>query len=286
MLSQRDSRMLMLNPLRDDTVFCMDLERGQVIEEWNVNDEMKIRAFGPQEKYGQLTGEQGILGVNLNTLFSLDPRINKKNKMAQNYSYVKAPKMTCVGTNGTGQIAVGDLHGEIRLFSDITKKAKTLLPGLGDPVIGIDVTEDGHYIVATTSQYLLVIPTVIEGKKGKTGFDVSMGAAKPTPLKLQLDPKDLAKYNIGKVSFTAAHFNTGSSIKEEWIVTSTGPFVITWDFSWVRLGHLKRYQIKKQTQDIVADQFRYNKEDQVVVTCKEDVFVEKRHVTDRNKKKH
>lgn len=44
----------------------------------------------------------------------------------------------------------------------------------GDPVIGVDVTEAGDYILATTKNYLLVIPTEIEGDaKQRTGFDVS-----------------------------------------------------------------------------------------------------------------
>jgi len=281
MLSERDTKMLMLHPEQDDTVFCMDLERGQVVEEWKVSVETKIRAFGPVVKYAPATTERGLMGVNNNSVFQLDPRLNTQNKMTHHYQYQKAPKMSCVTSNRDGQVAVGDLKGEIRLFSDISKKAKTLLPGLGDPVIGIDVTEDGKYILATTTQYLLVIPTTISGEK--TGFDVSMGAKKPVPLKLQLDPKDLAKHNIGKVSFTSAHFNTGESITEEWIVTSTGPFVITWNFRKVKLGNLKSYKIKNCREEIVADQFRYNQEDQVVVTVPDDVFIEKRNVTSRKK---
>ncbi len=34
MLHQRDSKMLLLDASKQNTVFCMDLERGQVIEEW------------------------------------------------------------------------------------------------------------------------------------------------------------------------------------------------------------------------------------------------------------
>ncbi len=34
MLHQKDSRLLMLNALERDTVFAMDLHRGEVIEEW------------------------------------------------------------------------------------------------------------------------------------------------------------------------------------------------------------------------------------------------------------
>ncbi len=93
-----------------------------------------------------------------------------------------------------------------------------------DPVIGIDVTEDGSYILATTASYLLLIPTLLSS--GKTGFQAAMGAQKPTPIKLQLLPLDLVKYNIRSVNFTPAHFNTGANINEEWIVASTGPFLL------------------------------------------------------------
>jgi hypothetical protein len=276
LLHERDSKMLLLHPDRQTSVFCMDLERGQVVEEWNVEDEAKIRAFAPTSKYAQLTGEKGVLGVNNNSVFSLDPRLNTANKLAQRYQYTKAPKMSCVAANGQGQVAVGDQRGEIRMFSDISKKAKTLLPGLGDAVVGIDVTEDGKYILATTSHYLLLIPTSLPS--GQTGFDKAMVKAKPVPIKLQLDPKDLNKHNIGEVSFTAAHFNTGQSINEQWIVTSTGPFIITWSLHKVKHGKTKDYRIKRCDQDVVADSFRYDKEDQVVVTLPDDVILQRRNI--------
>ena len=42
-----------------------------------------------------------------------------------------APDLSCVATNYQGQMAVGSKKGEIRLFSDASKRAKTKLPGLG-----------------------------------------------------------------------------------------------------------------------------------------------------------
>ncbi len=43
-------------------------------------------------------------------------------------------------------------------------------------------------------------------------------------------------------------------------------------------------QIKNINQDVVADAFRYGKEDQVVVTTPDDVYLEKRTITVRGGK--
>jgi len=87
-----------------------------------------------------------------------------------------------VATTFNGGLAIGSLNGEIRLYKDVGQNAKTLLPGLGDPIRGIDMSIDGKWIVATTQTYLLLIPTICEN--GKTGFEHRMGKEKPNPKKL------------------------------------------------------------------------------------------------------
>jgi len=84
----------------------------------------------------------------------------------------------------TGQLAIGSKDGKIRFFSenalgrdikdvsDRTPRAKTTLPGFGDPIIGIDVTRAGDWVLATCKTYLLLIPTEV---KSSTGFEVAMG---------------------------------------------------------------------------------------------------------------
>ena len=37
----------------------------------------------------------------------------------------------------------------------------------------------------------------------------------------------------------------GEGQEENAIVTSTGPFVVAWDFAKVKKGHLDKYEIKK-----------------------------------------
>jgi hypothetical protein len=90
---------------------------------------------------------------------------------------------------------------------------------------------------------LLVIDTEVEGEK-KSGFYKSMGnyllklgSKKPIPKRLQLKPEHVAWMGV-QISFTAAKFNTGGDSKEQSIVTSSGPFVISWNFNRVKLGYL------------------------------------------------
>lgn len=205
----------------------------------------------------------------------MDPRLHISNKRVTGVNYKTNPKLSCVVTTGDGHIAVGSDTGEIRLYSDVDKRAKTALPGLGHGVTSVDVTEDGHWILATTDRYLILAETVLEN--GRTGFQTRMGQHKPIPYKLQLKIEDMVKFGITDLKFTAAKFDTGENIEESWIITSTGPFIITWNFAKIkRNGRIDDYQIKRCEEEVVADQFRYNLADQVVVTMLDDITVRNR----------
>jgi len=78
-----------------------------------------------------MTTNQIINGVCKNSLFTLDPRLNKSNKLVDKKEYKTNPKMSCMITTDFGGIAIGSLNGEIRLFKQVGQNAKTLLPGLG-----------------------------------------------------------------------------------------------------------------------------------------------------------
>lgn len=182
MLHESDNKMLLLNPNEHDRVYVMDLDREKIVDEWCAGSSanFNIRNFAPTTKYAQLTDQKVLTGVSYNGLFLMDPRVNGQNKMTHNYFYQSTPGFTCLATNGDGHVVVGSNKGEIRMFNGVTqKRAKTKLPGLGDGITGIDVTQDGKWILATTPNYLLVLLTEIEGdKKNRTGFQVGMGKKK------------------------------------------------------------------------------------------------------------
>ena len=104
---------------------------------------------------------------------------------------------SAAATTEKGYIAVASNKGEIRMFDRLGINAKTQLPALGDPIIGIDVSADGRWLLATTRTYLLLIDALQkEGKNaGKLGFEKSFAKdSKPQPRRLALTPSHVAQF--------------------------------------------------------------------------------------------
>jgi hypothetical protein len=206
-LHDQDTKMIMMNPTDPNSLYSMDIERGKVVEEWKVHEDVTVDHVAPDNKFAPTTREQTLVGASHNALFRIDPRLpGTKLVESQFKQYVSKNKFSGVATTAAGKLAVVSEKGDIRLFDSIGKNAKTALPPLGDPIIGVDVTADGRWIVATTRTYLLLIDTLIgEGRyQGSLGFDRSFPAtAKPIPRRLQLRNEHVA--HMGHhVSFTPA----------------------------------------------------------------------------------
>ena len=258
MLHEQDSSLILMNPLQKDRLFKMDLELGKVIEEWKISDsDASVTSIVPDSKYAQMTGNKTLIGLNKNSIFRIDPRLpGCKRVEEETKQYVSKNEFNCGATTGKGELAVASGKGEIRLFNKLDKRAKTLLPGFGDPILGIDVSESGKFILATCKSYLLFIDASLD-QQDATGFSKAMGAAnKPIPKRLQLSSEHVA-YMGGKstLAFTEAHFSTGPS-EEKAIIAATGPYVITWRLKDVLKGNLFDYAIKKYSDNVVADNFK------------------------------
>lgn len=65
------------------------------------------------------------------------------------------------------------------------------------------------------------------------------------------------------VNFTPAKFNVGEGL-EKTIVTSTGPYIITWNFRAIKAGRFTEYKIKRYDEDIVADNFTWGNDRDIV----------------------
>ncbi|KAL0574680.1 Vacuolar import and degradation protein 27, partial [Marasmius crinis-equi] len=207
MLHDQDTKMIVMNPGEPNSLFSMDLERGKIVEEWKVHEDITVDHIAPDNKYAQMTPEQTLVGASHNALFRIDPRVSGNKMVDSQYKqYAGKNKFSGVATTSSGKLAVASEKGDIRLFDSIGKNAKTALPPLGDPIIGVDVTADGRWIVATTKTYLLLIDTKIgQGKyEGQLGFDRSFpAAAKPIPRRLTLRNEHVAYMNHD-ISFTPA----------------------------------------------------------------------------------
>ncbi|PFH52779.1 hypothetical protein AMATHDRAFT_73906 [Amanita thiersii Skay4041] len=275
MLHDQDTKMILMNPAEPNSLFSMDIERGKVVEEWKVHDDVMVDHITPENKFAPTTREQTIVGASHNALFRIDPRMSGTKLVDSQFKqYVSKNKFSGVTTTASGKLAVASEKGDIRLFDSIGKIAKTALPPLGDPILGIDVTADGRWIVATTKTYLLLIDTMIgEGRyAGSLGFERSFPASsKPIPRRLQLRSEHVA-YMGHNISFTPARFNQGEGQVENAIVTSTGPFVIAWDFAKVKRGFLDKYEIKKYEDEVVQDNFKFGDDNEIIVALQNNVL--------------
>ena len=172
MLHDQDMTMILSDPLNPKSLYRLDLTTGKVTDEYKVSENLDINNFLPDSKYAQTTQQQTFIGTSHNALFRIDPRLSGSKLVDSEYKqYVSKNDFSAATTTDSGNIAVASNKGEIRLFDSIGKNAKTALPGLGHPIIGVDVTADGRYVVATTKTYLLFIDTKItEGRyAGQSG---------------------------------------------------------------------------------------------------------------------
>lgn len=247
MIHQGDSKCLMLDPSSGkDKVFELDLERGQVVNEWTPGSGTSINAILPVSQFAQSTDEQTFLGLNERAVFMMDPRVRENhitgNRVAS-FNYATNVKLNAAATDASSHIVVGNKAGQIRLFDgerncdgDL-KRAKTLLGGLGDAITHIELTGDGEWILGTCATYLVLVNTVTA--EGVSGFEKSIRAAQP--ITLSLSWSDITKHKLGAIAFTPARFDEKKGI----IVTSTGSLAIVWDFAKIkRSGGQVSYSIK------------------------------------------
>ena len=264
MLHQQDSAMILMDPNESSKLYKMDLERGKVVEEWNIHDETSVNNIVSDTKTSQMTNTQTLIGLSDFSIFRIDPRLRGNKRVdSEMKSYKMKNEFTCGTTTESGELAVGSSQGDIRLYNKIDKRAKSLLPGFGDEIIGLDVTADGKWLVATCKSYLLLLNTATDNANA---FVKAM-SEKPKPIRLQLKPEHLAYINQ-MIKFTTAKFSTDGN----YIVTSTGEYIVTFSMKKIRSGKLYDYKIKKYSDTVVAEGFKYGKQS-IVVTLPNDVTV-------------
>ena len=303
MLHQQDAALILQNSDNPSSLYRMDLEVGKVVEDWKVHEDISLKAFGPESKFAQMTPEQTLLGVSHNALFRIDPRLSG-NKLveSQHQQYVSKNQFSAMATTEAGFIAVASEKGDIRLFDRVGIRAKVSLPALGEAITGLDVSADGRWILATCSTYLLLIDVLIKDGKyeGQLGFQRSFGKdVKPRPKRLQLKYDSLFRRTNYKAP-TRGLANHQRWTKDEFhscqvqywtqrerdddshkvVVTfaktdgvSVGSYVITWDFRKLQLNHSEPYKIRKYSDEVVSDNFRFGQDKNIVVALPQDVTV-------------
>lgn len=278
MLHEQDTNMVLQDEKNPGSLYRMDLEYGKVVDEWKISDDIAVNNFVPESKFAQRTGTETFIGTSKNALFRIDPRVTG-NKLVQEQlkQYMSKNDFSAAATTEKGYIAVASDKGDVRLFDRLGINAKTHIPALGEAIIGIDVSADGRWLLATCRTYLLLIDTLQKDGKneGKLGFEKSFAKdSKPQPRRLAMKPEHVAQFQHetgASLSFTTAKFNADPNGKETSVITSTGPFLVTWSLKKVLSGQKDPYQIKRYSDRVIADNFEFGSDKNVILALPDQV---------------
>ena len=269
-----DNQILFKDKINQDTLWQYDLNKESIVQEWKCGDNgAKLIDFTHSKKLGQLSPYCDIYGINKNKIFSMDGRVNRPNKIVEDklYSPGSNKDFTCIATPQFEAFATGSKDGNIRLYSDITKNTKTLIPCYGDPIISIDITKNGDYLLVTCEKYLMLINT--RGEHDENAFTVSLKRAKRKPITLKLSPEDVVNKNLGEDNYTPAKFDINKTTNETIITTSLGPYIIVWNFEQVKKGIINSYQIKNVNDFVIGNTTKFDK-NQLIVTMPNKVLLQ------------
>ena len=240
-----DNQILFKDGINKDTLWQFDLNKESVIQEWKCGDNgAELLDFTHATKFGQLDPQCDIVGINKNKIFAMDGRVNRKNKIVEDkvYGSGSSKNFACISTPGFNAVATGSDDGNIRLYSDITKNAKTLIPCFGDPIRSLDITKSGDYILATCDKYIMLINT--RGENNENAFTYCLKRARRKPKTLKLSPVDIVKYGLQDDCYTPAKFNVSKTNNETRITSSLGQYIIVWNLDDVKNGIIDAYKLR------------------------------------------
>ena len=261
-----DNEILFKDKINKDSLWQYDLNKQEIVQEWKCGDTgAELLDFTHSEKFGQISQNCDILGINKNKIFLMDGRVNRKNKIVDDKTYgpSSSKNFLCISTPQFKSFATGSSDGDIRLYQDISKNAKTLIPCFGDPIRSIDITKNGDYLLATCDKYLMLINTL--GEKGENGFTTTLKRAKKKPITLKISPEDVVSKGLGEECYTPAKFDINKSNRETIITTSLGQYIIVWNFEDAKNDVKNAYQIKNVNEYVIGNTTKFNKH-QLIVT--------------------
>ncbi|KAH9455942.1 hypothetical protein MJO28_005956 [Puccinia striiformis f. sp. tritici] len=270
MLHMQDGHLILKDKYSPNSLYNLDIEVGKVVNEWKVGREPLVD-FCPREKYSQMSPETTMMGATSDSFFVIDPRKGGDFKGAT-MSYRTQTKFSCVVTTERGWTAVGSYKGDIRLYDSIGKRAKSWFQGFKGPVLALDVSGDGAYLVATFEAFLVLFDCGI-------GFNKSISNS-VNGCGIMFDLTKAHKSYVSQcdhipIRYKPAKFNLGPGTLEKIITTTIGPYLIAFNLESI-LNRKPEYEIKRYQDNVVTDSFRWNNDKDIVVTTPTNVFIQKR----------
>lgn len=146
-LTNNDTQMLSIQANDANKSLNMwDIETEKLISSFETG--VSLMDISSNIKNGPVNEGNTVYGIHDSGYIHFDPRI-KDMKVCEN-KYKTVHGLTNIISDQKGHFAIGSTDGHVRMYTDISqKRAKTDLPGFGDPIRELDVSKDGEWILAT-----------------------------------------------------------------------------------------------------------------------------------------
>jgi hypothetical protein len=193
-----------------------------------------------------------FVAFNSKDVLLFDPRASAG--AVQRRAYKINCEFSCGATTENGKLAMGSANGALRLYAQPCRAHATLSFQINcgaDPILGIDVSPDEQWLLATCPYYLSVLNVWARAFDAPTGRDL------PALTRLAISPEHqqrVARYFAGAMPpFTTAKFEVKRG-RVVAIVAAIGTALVAWDFRRIESQNLPTYSIKLVGGEAIVDE--------------------------------
>lgn len=187
-----------------------DMETGKIVQTYVIVNFIQdvasqgIQDVCPEYKLAEAAQFKTFKAVSPNTIYEIDPRTEKG--VVNNKSYATSPEFNKISVDCKGRYACGSSNGEVRLYDQIGKNANCKYPGFGDPVLHLDSTQDGKWLLATFQSYLILLPTNTDEDQSLYEQKIKIDD-RPAPIRLRIKMEHLQLCKVSNVRMVPAKFD-------------------------------------------------------------------------------
>ena len=177
---------------------------------------------------------RSFVAVTEHAVIRFDPNVKKGSILKE---YGGNLHFRSIAVREDASYAIGNETGEVRLYDKrFPTTAASKYPAFGDPVLYMESTKDGEWLLATFKEYILLLPTC-----SNEGHDLYAPGSwlneRPDPRRLTVKPEH-RKFGKGRDEGLAhAKFDESRSRAEKFIVSGFGEYIIVWSLGNVIAGN-------------------------------------------------
>ena len=141
----------------------------------------------------------------------------------------------------------------------------------------METTKDGHWLLATFKNYLILLPTNTENDVSLYEEKIKI-ADRPSPIRLRIKMEHLQTCKVADVEMIPAKFDERKGGKEMFIVSGFGEYVVVWNLAHVIRGEVDNYKFMKVDGELVQTDFMFDNVKKLLMTTKSGIVIKENKV--------